>query len=149
MSSKIWHVRARQSPAIDKEHNIGIQLGEFFFVEKIFTSEMQVRYLWPCYFHSDQVLFGQDMFIKGQLQVTVMHNCRSMFIKGKGDLTFKSLSKHNLNSSSEPFLHSICGEPPKACLIASMTSLKAYSLPLEIWIPPLDSISCNGRSIQL
>lgn len=58
-----------------------------------------------------------------------------------GEGPFKSLVKHNLSSSTEPFLHMICGEPPKACLMVSMTSLSAYSLPLETRISPVASIS--------
>lgn len=71
-------------------------------------------------------------------------NCRKLFEEQKGELTFKSLSKHNLSSSTEPFLQTICGEAPKAHLMASMTSVSAYCLPFETWIPPLANISCNA-----
>jgi len=43
----------------------------------------------------------------------------------------------------EPLLQITCGDPPKACLIVSMPSLSAYSLPFETCIPPLDNISRN------
>jgi len=63
--------------------------------------------------------------------------------KKSEELAFYSLLKHNQSSSIEPLLQITCGDPPKACLIVSMPSLSAYSLPFETCIPPLDNISGN------
>ena len=95
-----------------------------------------------------QVLWIQQV---AQAQIITKKSDRNVYHSGLASMNFavpatrtSHKNSENMQSSSiEPLLQITCGDPPKACLIVSMPSLSAYSLPFETCIPPLDNISGN------